>query len=35
MLQGFENLWWEEMLKARVALEEEQQCGSWIIWDGV
>ena len=24
MLQGFENLWWEEMLKAGVALEEGQ-----------
>ena len=35
MLQGFENLWWEEMLKAGVALEEGQQCGSWIVWDGV
>ena len=35
MLQGFENLWWEEMLKAGVALVEGQQCGSWIVWDGV
>ena len=35
MLQGFENLWWEEMLKAGVALEEGQQCGSRIVWDGV
>ena len=35
MLQVFENLWWEEMLKAGVALEEGQQCGSWIVWDGV
>ena len=35
MLQGFENLWREEMLKAGVVLEEVQQCGSWIVCDRV
>ena len=35
MLQGFESLWWEEMLKAGLAPEGGQQCGSWIVWDGV
>ena len=35
MSQGCEKLWLEEMLKAAVALGEGQQCGSWIVWDGV
>ena len=29
------KLWWEEMLRAGIATDPEEESQSWMVWDGI